>query len=198
MSNKLKLYYTTTSCGVASYISLKLGEVDFDSEVVDIRSGKRTDGSDFEAINWTGSVPTLVLPDGSLLNENIATLTYANDIAVKKWGPAQGTAEYYEMLNNIGYVNGLHKSMSPMFAPGANKEELQAKINQNLEWFLKFVLKGKPFIGNVFTPADVYLAICLTWPGFMGYTIPDGAKAYQDAIFAQPGVGSVYQELNKK
>ena len=60
-----KLYYTTTSCGAANYIAATLGGITFDSEKVDLRTGKTESGGDFEAINWKGNVPALVLHDGS-------------------------------------------------------------------------------------------------------------------------------------
>ena len=71
-----KLYYTTTSCGMANYIAATIG-----------------------GINWAGAVPALVLPGGAVLNENVATLTWISDNAVTKWGPADAQT-YFELINN--------------------------------------------------------------------------------------------------
>ena len=70
-----KLYYTPTSCGAASFLTATLGGLEFDSEVVDLRTHKTKSGADFYAINPKGNVPTIAFPDGSILNEYVAALT---------------------------------------------------------------------------------------------------------------------------
>jgi glutathione S-transferase len=194
-----KLYYTTTSCGAASYLALTIGGVKFDSEVVDIRAGTCEDGSDFEAVSWKGSVPALVLDDNVLLSENVATLIWASDNAVKKWGPTPGTTEHYQMIDHLAYVNStIHRSFGPLFYPGSEeaKQEARAKLVQNLEWCFKFIVKDKKFLGTRFTVADIYLFITLTWAGYVGVTLPAVAVEYLEAIKAIDGVGSTYAAIN--
>ena len=193
-----KLYYTTTSCGAATYIALAIGGVTFDSEVVDIFTGKREDGSDFEAVSWKGCVPAVVFPDGGLLSENVSALVWANDVAVKKWGPAAGTPEYYEMIDNLAYVNTIHKLFGPLFWGGSEdaKNEARAKINENLAQCMKFVVKGKKTLGSAFSVADVYLFIVLTWTAFVGVTLDAPVAEYMEGIKARDGVGSTYAAIN--
>jgi glutathione S-transferase len=195
-----KLYYTTTSCGAASYIAAKLGGIAFDSEVVDIRAGKTASGAEFEAVNWKGNVPTLVLPDGSTLSENVSCLLWISDNAVNKWGPAQGSAAWFEMVDNLAYVNtaihgGLFKNL--FYAPSEEaKVPLRAQLATELGWLVKFALKGKKFLGSQFTVADIYLYICLSWAPYVGVTLSDDVTAYFKSIQAIDGVGSVHQALN--
>jgi glutathione S-transferase len=195
-----KLYYTTTSCGAASYIAAKLGGIEFDSEVVDIRGGKTASGVDFESVNWKGNVPTLVLADGSRLSENVSCLTWINDNAVKKWGPAQGSAAWYEMLDNLAYVNtSLHGNLFRNLFYAQTEEAkvpLRAQLATELEWFVKFALKGKKFLGAQFTVADIYAYIVLSWAPYVGVTLSDDVTAYFKGIQAIDGVGSVHQALN--
>ena len=195
-----KLYYTTTSCGMANYIAATIGGIQFDSETVDLGTGRTASGADFESINWAGAVPALVLPGGAVLNENVATLTWISDNAVTKWGPAPGTPAHFEMINNIGYVNSsIHRNFGPLFyaAPEA-KPALVAKLLEQIEWSTKFVIKGKKFLGAQFTAADIYLYIVLSWAGFMGITLPADAQTYFNGIQAMEGVGSTYTAINKK
>ena len=194
-----KLYYTTTSCGAASYISAKLGGITFDSEKVDLSTGKTESSADFEAVNWKGAVPALVLPDGTVLSENVATLTWINDNAVTKWGPAAGTAAWYEMLNNLAYVNSsLHRSFGPLFY--AKDEEakvpLRAKLQTEIGYLTKFQTKGGKFLGSQFSVADVYCYIVLSWAPYVGVTLDEAAAAYFKGIQAIDGVGSVHQAIN--
>jgi glutathione S-transferase len=194
-----KLYYTTTSCGAASYIAATLGGIVFDSEKVDIRAGKTESGADFEAVNWKGSVPALVLPDGMVLSENVASLTWINDNAVKKWGPEKGTPAWYEMINNLGYVNSaIHRSFGPLFYAQTEEEKvpLRAKLQTELGYLVKFGTKGGKFLGSQFTVADIYAYICLSWAPYVGVTLDEPVAAYFKGIQAIDGVGSVHQAIN--
>lgn len=76
----VKLYYTSTSCGAASFLAAKISGVVIESEQVDIRSHVTDSGANFYDINPKGNVPTLVLDDGTILNENAATLQYIGDL----------------------------------------------------------------------------------------------------------------------
>jgi glutathione S-transferase len=68
-----KLYYSKTSCSAASFISAFTAKVNIETEQVD--HDYHTDsGVDFKTINPKGNVPTLVLDDGTVLNENISIL----------------------------------------------------------------------------------------------------------------------------
>jgi len=74
-----KLYYTTTSCGAASFIAAVAAGVHIDTEQADISAHKTASGADFYAINPKGNVPALVLDDNTLLNEGAAVLQWIAD-----------------------------------------------------------------------------------------------------------------------
>lgn len=74
-----KLYYTSTSCGAASFIAAFTAGVKLEAEQVNIQTHVTASGADFYAINSKGNVPTLVLNDGTVLNENTAILQYIAD-----------------------------------------------------------------------------------------------------------------------
>ncbi len=72
----VKLYYTAHSCGAANFIAAHVAGVSIEAEIVDIRTHVTTSGADFLQINPKGNVPTIVLENGVVLNENTATLPY--------------------------------------------------------------------------------------------------------------------------
>lgn len=74
-----KLYYTTTSCGAASFIAAVAAGVHIDAEQADIKTHTTSSGKDFYAINPKGNVPALVLDDGTVLNEGAAVLQWIAD-----------------------------------------------------------------------------------------------------------------------
>ena len=74
-----KLYYTSTSCGAASFIAAFTAGIKLESEQVTLQTHLTASGVDFYTINPKGNVPTLVLNDGTVLNENTAILQYIAD-----------------------------------------------------------------------------------------------------------------------
>jgi glutathione S-transferase len=74
-----KLYYTSTSCGAASFIAAFSAGLNIETEQVDIGTHLTASGADFYAINSKGNVPALVLDNGTVLNENTAILQYIAD-----------------------------------------------------------------------------------------------------------------------
>lgn len=77
--NMPKLYYTAHSCGAANFLSAHIAGIHLDTELVDIGNHTTASGVDFYTINPKGNVPTIVLDDGTVLNENGATLTWIAD-----------------------------------------------------------------------------------------------------------------------
>lgn len=74
-----KLYYTSTSCGAASFIAASTAGVSIQCEQVNLGTHKTDSGADYYAINPKGNVPSIVLDEGTLLNEGAATLQFIAD-----------------------------------------------------------------------------------------------------------------------
>jgi len=75
-----KLYYTPTSCGAASFISMVAAGLELDVEQVHLDCHKTATDADFFTINPKGNVPCLVFDDGTILNENVSVLQYIADM----------------------------------------------------------------------------------------------------------------------
>ncbi len=193
--SRFKLYYTPTSCGAASFIAATMGGLEFDSEVVDLASHKTKSGADFYAINPKGNVPTIVFPDGSILNENVAALTYLADTGNAHLAPKEGTPERYQYLNQIGFVaTELHKGVGALFNSSLSPEAREAaKANavKKIDQLVNCLLDGgkKSFLnGKTLSVADLYAYIVLSWSGFVGIPLSAQAQAYFDGIKANEAV----------
>ena len=80
-----KLYYTPTSCSASSFISAYTANVRIETEQIEfdaqhVKRWTKNGKIDLYAINPKGNLPTLVLDDGTILNENIAILQYIADL----------------------------------------------------------------------------------------------------------------------
>ena len=199
-----KLYYTPTSCGAASFIAATIGGLTFDAETVDLATHKTKSGADFYGINWKGNVPTIVFPDGSILNENVASLTYIADAGNAHLAPKEGTPERYQYLNHVGFVSSeLHKAYSVLFNPALTpeaREAAKATVGKKIELLVKFLDDGKkPFLnGKTLSAADIYAYIVLSWSGFVGVTLSAPAQAYFDGLKANPAVQKGHAALAER
>jgi glutathione S-transferase len=187
-----KLYYTPTSCGAANFLAASIGGLQFDSEVVDLATHKTKSGVDFYTINPKGNVPTVVLPDGTVLNENVATLTYLADAGNAGLSPREGTPERYQYLNHLAFVaTELHKGVGALFNSGLSPEAREGAKGNALKKIDQFVslLGGKSFLnGKTLSAADLYAYIVLSWTGYLGLQLSPQAQAYFDGIKANEGV----------
>jgi glutathione S-transferase len=170
----VKLYYTSTSCGAANFITAFLSGINIEAEQVDLPTHKTASGVDFYTVNPKGNVPTLVLDDGKILNENAATLQYIADLdSTHKLLPAAGEVSRYEVLNALSYVGSeYHKSVGNLFNPTISAEVKAFFLEQiaaKLTHLNTALLKDKTYlVGEQLSIADVYLYICLSWSGYLG------------------------------
>lgn len=207
MSSIGKLYYTPTSCGAASYIVATAAGLKFDSEQVNLGTHKTASGVDFYTVNPKGNVPTLVLADGTLLNENAATLLYLGDQNPSAGlTPASGTSQRYVLINQLSWLSSeLHAGVGTLFNPSWNEETKKQKIanaNKKLAYLQDTILeKGKKqfILGDKFSVADSYAYVILGWLGFLGLKLEDypQLKAYREHIAALPFVVKAHAAMNE-
>ena len=170
-SKRVALYYTPTSCGAASFIAAHRGGLDFDAYQVDLKTHTFQTASgakDFYAVNPKGNVPCVVLADGTILNENVATLSWIADQNLSaKNAPANGTSERAALLNVLSFLaSELHASFGLIF--GGQTPEQKAWGKQRVERALglveKWALADKQYlVGGDLTVADLYAHIVIGW-----------------------------------
>lgn len=196
-----KLYYTPTSCGAANFIAATMGGIDFDSEVVDLATHKTKSGADYYGVNPKGNVPTLAFADGSILNENVATLSYIADHGNAGLAPKVGTTERYQYLNHVGFVaTELHKSVGALFNTSLSPEArdaAKALAGKKIAHLVNMLDGGKKSYlnGKSLSAADLYAYIVLSWSGFLGVELSPEAKAYFEGIKAHEGVQKAHAAM---
>lgn len=176
----VKLYYTTTSCGAASFIAAHTAGVNIETEQVDLATHKTSSGADYYAINPKGNVPGLVLNDGTVLNEGASVLQWIADQAPGKVAPENGTFERYEVQNVLNYIaSEVHPSIGHLFYPNSDeiKEYIKSKAAQKLTFLENNLIGDKEYlVGNSFTIADSYLYIALSWTQYVGIDLAPYSK----------------------
>jgi len=189
----VKLYYTPTSCGASSFICAFIAKLNFDCEVVDLATHKTESGVDFYSINPKGNVPTIVLDDGTVLNENITCLDYiANQSEIKDiyLAPMKCTNKRYEVSQMMSFLaTELHASIGLFFNPKSADKDIrnfiQSVFDRKMKYLQNNILKENKTYAfeDSFTIVDAYLHIILSWTGYVDIDLskyPIAEKYYKN------------------
>lgn len=202
--NMPKLYYTPTSCGAASFISAYVAGVKIDCEEVALATHTTASGADFYSINPKGNVPAIVLDDGTVLNENAATLQWVADQAPGTVAPEFGTNARYEVIAALSYISSeFHGTIGGLFYPASEEvhKYIREKLAKKFSFLESNLIGQKEFIvGNKFSIADAYLYICLTWTAYLQIDLSPypNTKAYLERIGALEKVAAAKERLATK
>lgn len=169
-----KLYYTPSSCGASSFISAYIAKLNFECEAVDLATHITESGIDFYSINPKGNVPSLVLDDGTVLNENISCLNYIADRALENGvalAPKIGSNERYVLDQQLSFLSSeLHSTIGMLFNPSTKNDDylrnfVMSIFDRKMKYLQKHILnQNRKFVyGNSFTIIDAYLHIILSW-----------------------------------
>ena len=184
----VKLYYTPHSCGASSFISAFIARLNFECETVELTTHKTASGVDFYTINPKGNVPTLILDDGTVLNENIACLEYIADVASRKHAlaPQHGTNESYVFKQILSYIaTEIHPAIGLFFNPDSKNEHIRDFALKSFEKKMKYLQNNilsddRVYVfGDSFTVADAYLHIALSWTKYVNIDLSDYPIAYK-------------------
>ena len=134
---------------------------------------------DFLAVNPSGKVPALRLPDGAIVTESLAImLTIADRFPAAKLLPEAGSAARADVYRWLAYVAGEIYPMVEIvdyperFVPmGIDADTLRAKarsrVRENL-LLIERTVKGPWFLGEELSAIDIYVAMFTRWRGTVG------------------------------
>jgi glutathione S-transferase len=156
----MKLYYSPGACSLSPRIVLEEGIFSYETERVDLTSGKTETGADYRTINPNGYVPALLLDDGQVLTEGPAIVQYLADRAPEtRLAPPVGSMERYRLMEWLNFISTeLHKSFGTLFnpqAPEAWKDLVKTQLARRFD-YVNSRLDGKVWLmGDDFTVADM-------------------------------------------
>lgn len=169
------LYNRPGSGGFAVEAALTLANQPFDFIDVGSQPGEELDGS-FRATNPWGQVPALILPDGTLMTETGAILTYISgahpeaQLCPDPWTPPFGAfLRWVTFLGANVYEGILRKSYPTRFTddPDGVDALKTAAIRRTHEGFcvLENALSDSDYLLSTMSVADIYLAMLFAWHG---------------------------------
>ena len=112
------LYYSPGACSLAPHIvAREAGVADRTRQGRSSNEDSPKQGDDFLKINPKGSIPALVLDDGTVLTEGAVICQFLADLAPEaRLLPATGTFERYRALEWLNFIaTELHKGFGPLW-----------------------------------------------------------------------------------
>ncbi len=171
-----KLYDWNQTGGTSVRAALAELEIPYDLVEIDIRSGAQiTD--DYTRINPSQQVPSLELPDGSILTENTAILMHLADTHPEAdLAPRCGTVERAQINRWLSffamnvYEGEYHRirperyTTDPSAAQGI-ADAATASVKRRYDIFEDAIGDGPYFRGDRFSILDIYVWMLVQWWG---------------------------------
>lgn len=197
----MDLYFSPLACSMATRIALYEASAQAGFIMVNTKSKRVEDGSDFFAVNGMGQVPVLRTDEGALLTENPVVLQYVADRhPASGLAPTAGSPERYRMQQWLNFTTSeLHKVVFvPLLDPSANegaKAYAREKAPARLAYLARH-LEGREFLLDRFTIADAYLVTVLNWGRYSGIDLAQwpAVNAYYHRMLERPSVAKAVSE----
>jgi glutathione S-transferase len=191
----MKLYFSPGACSLSPHIALMEAGLACESVLVDLKTHKLADGTDYYTISPKGYVPLLELDNGERLSEGPAIVQYIADQApAKNLAPANGTMARYRLQEALNFIGTeLHKGIGGLFNPAMPEEAkalMRARGLMRLQW-VNEQLEGRQYLmGDAFTVADAYLFTVANWTAHVGIdrSALTNLAAYMARVAARPAV----------
>jgi len=204
-TSKYKLYSRPGAGSVA--VEALFAVLSVPTEIQDVP--KTDDGSApgwYLAINPRGEVPSLQLPDGSIMTESAAMMIHVADCHPEAGlAPKPGTPERAQYLRWLTYgAAAIYATDLRLYYPdrystdAGHAAAIKAKASQDLarDYAILDQEMGKgPFItGNTMTAADIYTAMLVSWsddlPGLL--KAKPKLKTLYEAVGRHPKIAPVW------
>ena len=195
------LYNRPGSGGFVVEAALTLVEAPLELIELDSKAGTALPES-FRATNPWGQLPTLILPDGSVMTETSAILIHlAACFPEKGLAPPPGTPAYAAFLRWTVFANiNLYEAVLRRGYPfrftddPEGHDALRSAAIRRMGEALALIDAHveEPFLlGEEMTVADIYLAMFLVW--YRGDTEPPRLARIRDAVRRHPVVGPIWR-----
>jgi glutathione S-transferase/GST-like protein len=200
-----KLYWRYDSGAYAPNVVLELAGAKFEREHVDSRKGE-TRQADYLALNPLAQIPTLILPDGTVMTESAAMLLHLCE-AFPEAGlaPAPGTSERAVFLRWLQFLaaniypvvlRDAYPGRYTADPAGAGGVRQQAQRDKARLWSVYAEALGeRPWmVGGRMSALDVYAAMLAGWWADLA-TLPRIAGLV-DRVRADPVCGRLWNEYD--
>lgn len=200
----MKFYMTPGSCSTGIHILLEECGLVFEAHLVNLLAGDQHK-KEYRAINPKGTVPALLLDDGTALTEFSAIAWWLGRTYPKRRLLPDNVADEVTVLGTMNYaVHTLHTQgfarifTTERFSPDSSTHEMiKAQGKQIVEQGFALVnrqLAGRQYVVEHFTIADAALFYVEFWAERIGIALPEHCAAHYRCMLTRPAVRQVLAE----
>lgn len=203
------IYGDLRSGAFSAEAALAEAGADYTFERISIEKNEQREAA-FLALNPSGKMPALRLPEGQVMTESLAILlTVAERFPAAKLLPEPMTPARAQALRWLAFMAGeiypfVEISDYPQrFVPAgaeadALRERVRARIRENLV-LVEEVVRGPWFLGEVFSALDIYAVMFTRWRGTIGREWLEAGHlpklmAIAERLAARPRIAPVWQK----
>jgi glutathione S-transferase len=197
-----RLHNRVGSGGFVAEAALALAGAPYEILELDSEPGTPLPES-FRDINPWGQVPTLVLPDGSVMTETAAILIHlAACFPDKGFAPAAGTPAHAAFLRWVVFTNvNIYEATLRQLYPfrytsdpnahDATRDAAIARMGEALAVLEKAINTGPYLLGETMNLADIYIAMLFVW--FSGEIDAPNLTRLTDGVRRHPTVAPIWR-----
>lgn len=191
----MRLYYSPAACSLAPHIVAREAGIEIELVKVDLATKLTESGEDFLKFNAKGSVPALVLDDGTVLTEGAVVSQFLADRRPDAGLlPPFGTIDRYRALEWLNFVaTELHKGFGPLWRKETHPEAriiVRNLLGTKFGFLDRHLASQDYLLGDIFSAADAYAFTVLSWAAVVDIDLSDwrNLAGYLKRISARPNV----------
>lgn len=197
----LKLYISPGACALASHIALEEVGADYETQVVDLKSGQQRT-PEYLAVNPAGATPALATDHGVITQNPAILALIAQTHPEAAVAPIDDPYAFAAFNALNGFLSSsLHPAIGKVLFshPALEGEAKEAAVKLALSKYQlveDHYLKGDWALGDGFTLADGYLSVFTRWGRQAGLLDPSRfprLNAHLDRVQARPAVRRVLE-----
>lgn len=193
-----KLYISPGACATASHIALEEAGADYQTQVVDLKSGQQRT-PEYLAVNPAGVTPALETDHGVITQNAAIMALVAQTHPDRKLAPTEPYALAAFNAFNGFLASSLHPAIGKVLfsrppLEGEAKDQAIEMALSKCQLVEDHYLKGDYVLGDTFSLADGYLVVFERWArqaGLLDASRFPRLNAHLDRIQARPAVQAV-------
>jgi len=200
----LKFYMTPGSCSTGIHILLEECGPVFEVYLVNLMAGDQ-DAAEYRSLNPKGTIPTLVLEDGTVLTDFLTITLWLAETYPKRQLLPEYLLQQLHLISIVNYVvNTIHGQGFTRIFTTDKYSELPAEQERIQQQGRKIVSDGfelisgwlgqQEYLHETFSIADAALFYTEFWAVHIGLTLPENCLQHYKTMLKRPSVAQVLME----
>jgi glutathione S-transferase len=173
----MKLFYATGSSSLFPHIVLHEAGLPFEPIKIDEHTKEIAGGGNYRSVNPLGTVPALVLDDGTLITEGAVIAQYIADrVPEKGLAAPYGTMDRIRLQSWLSFISSdMHKGgFSPLFykgMPEEGREVFRARLKARFTHIDQHLAANTYLLGDAYSIADAHLYVVSNWASWTKFDL---------------------------